>query len=254
MAAAFAGNSSSPPAYPLGSGVKAAIVADWAYHLTIQRVSITNTNIGIYMKGVDNAKLESNVIRANHCIIAEDCGDSTFVANDLYPFGWGFIFRAWSGDSMLLRNVVTGMPLHGPQDPGCEQARKAFPGQPERQCDEPVRLPASGGVLIDNEAESCGWENQSAVFAGLWPQCPGLIRGQGHATALSLLSGQFHGLREAVASNGEGAKGSRQVTLRGNNFMAPLGVTGFRSTGAASECELEFPCELCVCENNIVLI
>lgn len=39
---------------------------------------------------VDNAKIESTVVRANHCIIAEDCGDSTFQSNDLYPFGWGF--------------------------------------------------------------------------------------------------------------------------------------------------------------------
>lgn len=38
------------PAYPL-IAPKAAIVADWAYHLTIRRVSITNINVGIYMKG-----------------------------------------------------------------------------------------------------------------------------------------------------------------------------------------------------------
>ena len=40
----------TPPAYPL-IAPKAAIVADWAYHLTIRRVSITSINIGIYMKG-----------------------------------------------------------------------------------------------------------------------------------------------------------------------------------------------------------
>jgi hypothetical protein len=42
------------------------------------------------LHAVDNAKVVSNVIRANHCIIAEDCGDSSFYTNDLYPFGWGF--------------------------------------------------------------------------------------------------------------------------------------------------------------------
>ena len=125
---------------------------------------------------MDNAKLESNVIRANHCIVAEDCGDSSFFSNDLYPFGWGFIFRAWSGDSLLERNTITGMPLIDPANPDCEKAKAAFPGQPERQCDEKMRLPASGGVLIDNVAETCSWPNQSAVFGGLWPQCPTLIK------------------------------------------------------------------------------
>ena len=34
------------------------------------------------------------MVRANHCIIAEDCGDSSFYSNDLYPFGWGFSERS----------------------------------------------------------------------------------------------------------------------------------------------------------------
>ena len=44
----------------------------------------------LLLLAVDNAKVVSNVIRANHCIVAEDCGDSSFYSNDLYPFGWGF--------------------------------------------------------------------------------------------------------------------------------------------------------------------
>ena len=48
----------------------------------------------LLLLAVDNAKVVSNVIRANHCIIAEDCGDSSFYSNDLYPFGWGFSEQA----------------------------------------------------------------------------------------------------------------------------------------------------------------
>ena len=47
-----------------------------------------------HLAAVDNARVESNVVRANHCIIAEDCGDSSFYSNDLYPFGWGFSERS----------------------------------------------------------------------------------------------------------------------------------------------------------------
>jgi hypothetical protein len=113
-----------PPAYPLGIGPKAAVAASWAGYLVFERNSITNINIGLYLKGCDNVRVESNVIRANHAIISEDSADSTFVANDLYPFGWGFILRGWSGDSLLLRNVVTGMPLLDPASEGANRRRQ----------------------------------------------------------------------------------------------------------------------------------
>lgn len=124
-----------------------------------------------------------------------------------------------------------------------------------RQCDESLRLPASAGVLIDNEASSCGWENQSAAFGGLWPHCPSEIKGQGHATAISILSGQFHGLRSVIASLGNGSQTSRQIVLRGNNLMKPLGGLGFSHSdnGSAGQCEFTFQCELCVCENNVMI-
>ena len=128
---AWGGDSPSlpPPSYPL-TGPKAAILADWAYGLTIRRCALTNVNVGLYLKGVDNCMVQSTVIRANIGVIAEDCGDSTFQENDIYPFGWGFILRGWSGNSLLLRNTVTGQPISS--GPGCALAKIAYPTQPTR--------------------------------------------------------------------------------------------------------------------------
>ena len=126
-----------------------------------------------------------------------------------------------------------------------------------RQCDERMRLPASGGVLVDNEASSCAWANNTAVFSGLWPHCPSEIKGQGHATGLTIGQGQFHGLRSVLASLGNGSQASRQLTLRGNNLMSPLGALGFtmpdptQPTGV--QCDFVFPCERCVCANNVMI-
>ena len=129
-----------------------------------------------------------------------------------------------------------------------------------RQCDNHMRLPSSGGVLIDNEASTCIWPNNSAVFSGLWPHCPSQIRGRGHATGLTIGQGQFHGLRSAVASLGNGSQTTRQLTLRGNNLMAPLGALGFTSQNDSKQgqqanvrCEFSFPCERCLCENNVLI-
>ena len=123
-----------------------------------------------------------------------------------------------------------------------------------------MRLPSSGGVLIDNEASSCAWINESAVFSGLWPHCPSEIKGRGHATGLTIGQGQFHGLRSVLESLGDGPQASRQVTLRGNNLMAPLGALGFTipdnapSTQPTSVlCEFSFSCERCFCENNVMI-
>jgi hypothetical protein len=243
------------PAYPLVAP-KAAIAISWAYRLTLRANSITGVTVGIYAKGADNLKLESNVIRANHAIIAEDCGDSTFEMNDLYPFGWGVILRGWSGDSLLLRNVVTGMPLIDPGAPACANAKVAWPQQPTRQCDAPMRLPASGGILLDNAAESCGWENSSAVFANLWPFCKGRDNPQnlltGNAIALTVHASQFHGVRAVLSLTGKDPHALRQLTFSDNNLMDPLGeALGFVQQQQGPGCNFSFPCDSCVCSNNV---
>eukprot|EP01052_Picozoa_sp_SAG31_P034496 SAG31_NODE_4040_length_3643_cov_3.306998_2_plen_194_part_00 len=176
----------------------------------------------------------------------------------MYPFGWGFIFRGWSGDSMLLRNVVTGMPLISPTDPACAKAQAAWPLQRTRQCDTPMRLPASGGVLIDDAAESCTWKNSSAVFANLWPFCKG--RGQpqnlltGSVIGLTVQASQFHGVRSVVSLTGNDPEALRQLTFTGNNLMDPLGELGFvhnGSFGSTARCSFVFPCVDCICSNNV---
>jgi hypothetical protein len=48
----------------------------------------------------------------------------------------------------------------------CDKAKAAWPGEPTRHCDAKARTPASGGVLIDNAADSCG------VFAALSSHTP----------------------------------------------------------------------------------
>ena len=227
-----------------------------AYRLTIKGVSITGIPIGIYAKGADNLRLESNVIRANMAIIAEDCGDSTFSNNDLYPFNWGVILRGWSGDSLLQRNVFTGMPLIDPHNPNCAKARVAFPSEPSRQCDPIMRLPASAGILIDAAAESCTWANCSAVFPNLWPNCLGHSNPKnlltGNPNAVTVESCQFHGVRSVVARTGSDPAVPRQLTFRGNNLMNPLGELGFRSDGHGGDgCNFTFPCVRCVCYNNV---
>eukprot|EP01047_Picozoa_sp_COSAG01_P085855 COSAG01_NODE_19043_length_1034_cov_4.252406_1_plen_137_part_00 len=116
---------------------------------------------------------------------------------------------------------------------------------------------AAGGLLLDNAAESCGWENTSAVFANLWPFCKGRNDPQnlltGNAVALTVQASQFHGVRSVLSLTGKDPDALRQLTFRDNNLMNPLGEQlGFvQQQGGGPGCNFSFPCDHCVCSNNI---
>ena len=89
---------------------------------------------------------------------------------------------------------------------------------------------------------------------------PWTLKGSVHAAGLKIGQGQFHGLRSVLESLGDGPQASRQVMLRGNNLMAPLGALGFTipdnapSTQPTSVlCEFSFSCERCFCENDAMI-